>query len=161
PARRGRERLALADDSVAFLPCPDPRRELETIAAEIWALLARDEEEGRGGPPLRLSDVAILVPAAAADDYLPLAAAVLREASVLPHTIVDAPPGGKSRVLEAVELLLALPLGPLGRQDLLRLCAHPAVAARFPDADPDDWLRLCEELTIVHGADRADHAGTY
>ena len=38
---------------------------------------------------------------------------------------------------------------------------HPAVAARFPDADPRDWLALAEELDIIHGADRADHAGTY
>jgi exodeoxyribonuclease V gamma subunit len=163
PARRGRDRLALGDDSITFLPCPDPRRELETIAAEIWALLARDEAARGAAPPLRFDDIAVVVPAAAAGEYLPLASAVLSEASDLPHTIVDAPSsgGGGSRLLEAVGLLLALPLGPLGRQDLLRLCAHPAVAGRFPDADPDDWLALAEELDIVRGADRADHAGTY
>ena len=37
---------------------------------------------------------------------------------------------------------------------------HPTVARRFPDVDPEDWLALCEELEIVQGADRADHAGT-
>jgi exodeoxyribonuclease V gamma subunit len=156
PARAGAERLALADDSVTLRPCPSPRRELETIAAEIWKL-ARDPAR----PELRFTDVAIVVPPSAADAYLPLAAAVLREASELPHTIVDGPDARGSRVIEAIDLLLALPLGPLGRQDLLRLVMHPAVAARFPDADPRDWLALAEELDIVHGADRADHAGTY
>jgi exodeoxyribonuclease V gamma subunit len=156
PARTGAARLALADESIALLPCPSPRRELETIAAEIWKLM-RDPSR----PRLRFTDVAIVVPPAAADAYLPLAAAVLREASDLPHTIVDGSAASGSRVLEAVDLLLALPLGPLGRQDLLRLVMHPAIAARFPDADPRDWLALAEELDIIHGADKSDHAGTY
>jgi exodeoxyribonuclease V gamma subunit len=156
PARDGAARLDLHDDSVTVVPCPSPRRELEAIAAEIWRLL-RDP----GRPDLRFTDVAIVVPPAAADTYLPLAAAVLREASDLPHTIIDGPAAQGSRVLEAVELLLALPLGPLGRQDLLRLVMHPAVAARFPDADPRHWLALAEDLDIVHGADRAAHSGTY
>ncbi len=156
PARDGATRLALTDDSVTLRPCPSPRRELETIAAEIWRLV-RDPARAR----LRFTDVAIVVPPSAAETYLPLAAAVLREASDLPHAIIDAPAAEGSRVLEAIELLLALPLGPLGRQDLLRLVMHPAVAARFPDADPRDWLALAEELDIVHGADRGDHAGTY
>jgi exodeoxyribonuclease V gamma subunit len=156
PAREGAARLELDDDSVTVLPCPSPRRELEAIAAEIWRLL-RDPAR----PDLRFTDVAIVVPPAAADTYLPLAAAVLREASDLPHTIIDGAPAHGSRVLEAVELLLALPLGPLGRQDLLRLVMHPAVAARFPDADPRDWLALAEELDILHGANRDAHAGTY
>jgi exodeoxyribonuclease V gamma subunit len=156
PERAGAARLALADESVTLLPCPSPRRELEAIAAEIWRL-ARDPAR----PSLRFTDVAIVVPPAAAPTYLPLAAAVLREASELPHTIIDGPEASGSRVVEAIELLLALPLGPLGRQDLLRLVMHPAVAARFPDADPRDWLALAEELDIVHGADRGDHDGTY
>ncbi len=152
PARVGTDRRELADDSITVQPCPDPRRELETIAAAIWKMMR---------PGLRFTDVAIVVPPSAADTYLPLAAAVLREASDLPHTIIDAPATRGSRVLEAVGLLLALPTGPLGRQDLLRLVMHPSVAGRFPDADPRDWLALAEELDIVHGADRGDHAGTY
>ena len=38
---------------------------------------------------------------------------------------------------------------------------HPAVARRFPEVDPDDWLALCEALEIVRGADRADQAESY
>jgi exodeoxyribonuclease V gamma subunit len=152
PARTGKARLQLSDDSVTVLPCPDPRRELEAIAAEIWRLMR---------PGLRFTDVAIVVPPGSAETYLPLAATVLREASDLPHTIIDAPATTGSRALEAVTLLLGLPLSPLGRPDLLRLLMHPCVAARFPDADPRDWLALAEELDIVRGADRGDHAGTY
>ncbi|HVU51418.1 MAG TPA: exodeoxyribonuclease V subunit gamma, partial [Polyangia bacterium] len=155
PARAGASRLALGDDSICLQPCPSARRELETIAAAIWKLMRSP------GSTLRFTDVAIVVPPAAAETYLPLAAAALREASELPHTIIDGPDAHGSRVLEAIDLLLELPLGPLGRQDLLRLVMHPAVAARFPDADPRDWLALAEELDIVRGADRADHDGTY
>ena len=41
------------------------------------------------------------------------------------------------------------------------MLTHPALIGRFPDASPADWLRLAEELGIVHGADRQDHQGTY
>ncbi len=152
PARVEKTRLALADESITVLPSPDPRRELESIAAEIWRLV---------GPERRFTDFAIIVPPSAAEIYLPLAGTVLREASELPHTIIDAPTAADGRTMEAVALLLGLPLSPLGRPDLLRLLMHPNVAARFPESDPRDWLALAEELDIVRGADRGDHAGSY
>ena len=82
-------------------------------------------------------------------------------ASRLPHTIVDLPRPAERRILDVVGLLLELPLGSLGRPDLLRVAMHPAVARRFPDVDPEDWLALCEALEIVRGADRADQAASY
>jgi exodeoxyribonuclease V gamma subunit len=142
------------DGSLVIHPAPDPRRELETVAAEIWSLLRAD-------PTLTFADVAVVVPAPAAPSYLPLARAVFDEAAELPHTIVDLPRPAESRMLDAVRLLLDLPSGPLGRPDLLRFAMHPAVARRFPEVDPDDWVALCEALEIVRGADRADHAGSY
>ena len=142
------------DDSLTVVPAPDPRRELETIAAEIWARMRADET-------LTFSDFAVIVPAASAPVYLPLAQAVFEAASRLPHTIVDLPRPAERRILDVVGLLLELPLGSLGRPDLLRVAMHPAVARRFPDVDPEDWLALCEALEIVRGADRADQAASY
>jgi exodeoxyribonuclease V gamma subunit len=142
------------DGSVVILPAPDPRRELESVAAEIWSLLRADET-------LTFADVALIVPPAAAPTYLPLARAVFDEASRLPHTIVDLPRPAESRILDAVGRLLELPQGALGRPDLLGLAMHPAVARRFPEVDPDHWVALCEALDIVRGADRADHADSY
>src|SRR5262249_18449726 len=54
PARCAPDQLSIgaADDSIVVTRCPDPRRELETIAAEIWRLVGRDHE------PLRFSDIA-------------------------------------------------------------------------------------------------------
>ena len=57
--------------------------------------------------------------------------------------------------------MLALPLGNFTRPELLPLLIHPAIRARFPEADADRWRDWCEQLEIVHGADRLDHAGTY
>jgi exodeoxyribonuclease V gamma subunit len=142
------------DDSLTVVPAPDPRRELETIAAEIWTRMRADET-------LAFSDCAVIVPAASAALYLPLAQAVFEAASRLPHTIVDLPRPAERRILDVVRLLLELPLGSLARPDLLRVAMHPAVARRFPDVDPEDWLALCEALEIVRGADRADQAGSY
>ena len=144
----------LPDGSLVILPAPDPRRELETVAAEIWSLLRADET-------LTFADVALIVPPAAAPAYLPLARAVFDEASALPHTLVDLPRAAESRILDAVTRLLELPNGPLGRPDLLGLAMHPTVARRFPEVDPDHWVALCEALEIVRGADREDHDGSY
>ena len=142
------------DASLTVVPAADPRRELETIAAEIWSRMRADET-------LTFSDFAVIVPAASASVYLPLAQAVFEAASRLPHTIVDLPRPAERRILDVVGLLLELPLGSLGRPDLLRVAMHPAVARRFPEVDPEDWLALCEALEIVRGADRADQAASY
>lgn len=145
-----------ADQSITITPAPDPRRELETIASEIWKLIRAD-----GPRPLRMSDVAVVIAPSAAPAYLPLAGTVFRDASNLPHTVLDLPSAAEARVNEAVGLLLALPGGSLARPDLLRLCMHPLLARRFPEVDPETLIPLCEELGIVSGADRSDHAGSY
>ena len=98
---------------------PDPRRELETVAAEIWSLVRRD-------PTLRFDDFAVVVPPASAETYLPLAREVFTSASELPHTVLDLPSPAEGHVLEAVELLLALPLGAAGP-------ARSAAARDAPD----------------------------
>ena len=115
----------------------------------------------RADETLTFADFAVIVPAASAPVYLPLAQAVFEAASRLPHTIVDLPRPAERRILDVVGLLLELPLGSLGRPDLLRVAMHPAVARRFPEVDPEDWLALCEALEIVRGADRADQAESY
>jgi exodeoxyribonuclease V gamma subunit len=142
------------DGSLVILPAPDPRRELETVASEIWSLLRADQT-------LTFADVAVIVPPAVAPTYLPLARAVFDEAAALPHTVVDLPRGPETRIRNAVTRLLELPTSPLGRPDLLGLAMHPAVARRFPEIDPDHWVALCEALEIVRGADRDDHADSY
>ena len=75
--------------------------------------------------------------------------------------MLDLPSPAEGHILEAVELLLALPTGPLGRRDLLQLAMHPTVAHRFADVDRETFLALCEELGVVRGADGADLVGSY
>ncbi|HEY4394678.1 MAG TPA: exodeoxyribonuclease V subunit gamma [Polyangia bacterium] len=151
PIARGKR---ASDDSLTVVRATDPRRELETIAAQIWSRVRSHET-------LTFADFAVVVPQASAAVYLPLAQAVFDEASGLPHTIVDLPRASERRILDVVALLLELPLGSLGRPDLLRVAMHPAVARRFPEVDPEQWLALCEALEIVRGADRASEPPSY
>jgi exodeoxyribonuclease V gamma subunit len=137
-----------ADDSVAIWPAADPRRELETVAAAIWAAVRADAT-------LSFADFALVVPPAAAASYLPMAAEVFEAASGLPCTVLDLPRAAERRIRDAALALIELPLGSLSRPDLLRAAMHPSVARRFPGVDPEDWLALCEDLEIVRGADRA------
>ena len=75
--------------------------------------------------------------------------------------MVDLPLAGECRVIEALLLLLALPLGEFTRPEVLKILTHPAVRARFPEANVDRWRDWCLGLEIVRGADRIDHDGTY
>jgi exodeoxyribonuclease V gamma subunit len=153
-APRSREPTPDDDDSLVIFAAPDPRRELEAVAGEIWSLVRRDDT-------LRFDDFAVVVPSASAAIYLPLAREVFAAASGLPHTVLDLPSPAEGHVIEAVDLLLALPAGPLGRRDLLSLAMHPTVARRFPDVDPELFLALCEQLGIVRGADASDLGDSY
>ena len=159
PLRTGPRKLQLpADGSLVVMGAPDPRRAWEAVAAEIWELVRSDTARSDGQPPLRFSDIAVLV-AGPAEPYLPLAPSVFREANDLPHALVDGPL--PSRVPEAILGLLALPGGELSRREVLDVITHPNVKARFPDADAEAWLALCEALGIARGADQRAFAGTY
>jgi len=142
------------DESIIVLEHASVRRELEAVASEIWRLLGAEES-------LRLDDIAVLFPQSDAQSYVAHLPAVFHEAYDLPHRIVGVPVAGDSHVVEAIELLLALPCGRFTRQELLRLALHPAVVASLEDVDSEGWLGWCDALGIVHGADHSDHEGTY
>ncbi|MCA9550504.1 MAG: exodeoxyribonuclease V subunit gamma, partial [Myxococcales bacterium] len=146
--------LGLADDSVRILACASVRREVEAIASRIWALVDRD-------PTLRFDQIAVVLPAMDEAVYRAHIGAVFKERHQIPHHALEVPLSGSSRVVEAVELLLALPHSSFTRQDLLRLVTHPVVISRYEDARADDWIAWCDALAVVHGADHADHADTY
>jgi exodeoxyribonuclease V gamma subunit len=142
------------DESIVVLEHASIRRELEAVASAIWRLVGDD-------PTLRFDDIAVVLPDADLESYLAHLPVVFHEAHELPVQVVGASLAGDSRVVEAIELLLALPSGRFTRQEVLRLALHPAVLASLDDVDPTRWLPWCDALGIVHGADRADHRGTY
>ncbi len=105
------------DDSLVILACPGIRREAEIVANEIWRLVRDDDDRhGRSPDRLRFPDIAVLIA-----DSANLAAyqanfrAVLEELHDIPFNMVDLPLAGESRLLEAVLLLLDLPLGEFTR----------------------------------------------
>jgi exodeoxyribonuclease V gamma subunit len=152
------------DSSLLLLGCPGIRREAEIIANEIWRLVQEDDSkpDGRSPARLRFCDIAVLL----ADSveraaYQAHFRAVFEELHGIPYNMVDLPLPGECQVIEAMLLLLALPLGEFTRPELLKILGHRAVRARFGDADPERWRRWCLELEMVRGADRSDHEGTY
>lgn len=164
-----------ADRSLVLLACPSIRREAEVIAGEIWSLISRSEASppGRSSPepgataiepPLRFNQIAVVLGGGDHDAYRTHLAAVLAETFDIPHHAIDVPVRSSSRVVEAIELLLALPFSSFGRPDLLRLLLHPLVAPHIggvAGVDTSEWIRWLDALTAVHGADHADHLGTY
>ena len=137
---------------VRVLACPDPRREIEVVAAEIRARLETD-------PELHARDVGVWI-ASNHERYLAQAPAAF-EAVGVPAHLIDAPLDDRGRIGEAVLALLDLPTGAMARRDLLRVMTHPALLAGHPHVDPEDWVSWTERLGIVHGADHDAHRGTY
>lgn len=141
--------------SVRLLAAPSVAREAEAIAGEIVRLL-REELD----PPLRLNEVAVVVPSASMRAYHAPLAAAFRALHDLPWSAIDLPASAGDATASAFALLLDLPLGALTRREVLAAVSHPALLGRVPDATPGDLARWCEELGILRGADREDLAGT-
>ncbi len=148
----------LAAKTTKVLACPSVAREVEVVASEIWKLVKASEEKRER---LRFIEIALLLPARMQDAYRSQIAATLPKAFEIPVSSAAIFRAQESRVLEAVRLLLELPLGTFKRAELLRLMTHPNVLALVPDVEPEQWLEWCEELEILCGADRADLAATY
>ena len=145
---------AAADATLVILEQASARRELEAVASEIWRLVETD-------PTLTFDDVAVVLPEPDVPRYAAQIAAVFGEAHDLPYRISGAPLTSDSRVAEAVDLLLGLPLGRFTRQDVLRVAMHPSVVASMDDVDAERWAAWADGLGVVHGVDRVDHAETY
>ena len=151
------------DRSLTLVASPGIRREAEFIANEIWRLIREaDRREGSSSEQLRFRDIAVLV----ADSvnrplYQAHIRAVFEELHGIPYNMVDLPLAGECRVIEALLLLLALPMSEFTRPEVLKILTHPAVRERFSEANVDRWRDWCLELEIVRGADRLDHDGTY
>lgn len=154
-ARPNDELLSDRTRNIALWACPSPRRELEAIASEIWALV-RDDARG-----LAMHEIAIAIAGRDADTYRMHASAVFAETHEIPHHFLEIPMRASSRIVEAIELLLALPASRFTRPDLMRLLLHPAINAGDEDVDLEEWARWLDTLAVVHGADHSDHADTY
>jgi exodeoxyribonuclease V gamma subunit len=154
PGAAARDSAPRDDGSVVVLEHASIRRELEAVVSEIWRLVDAD-------PTLRFDEIAIVLPEADLESYLAHLPVVFDEAHQLPVQVAGASLAGDSRIVEAIELLFALPSGRFTRQEVLGLALHPAVVASLDDVDTTRWLAWCDALGIVHGADRSDHEGTY
>jgi exodeoxyribonuclease V gamma subunit len=76
--------------------------------------------------------------------------------------VVDPSPNAASRYLEALRLLLSLPLGDFSRDEMLGFMAHPCCAeAAHPANDPSLWATWCDQLGILRGADATAYADSY
>ena len=97
---------------------PERRRPRSTRAsvasARPWR--ARSGRLVREDETLRFDDVAVLVPPGDAATYAAHLPAAFRQAHDVPHQIVGLPPAEPGRIEEAIELLLALPLGRFTRR---------------------------------------------
>ncbi|MBT8494394.1 MAG: exodeoxyribonuclease V subunit gamma, partial [Deltaproteobacteria bacterium] len=141
------------DDSIRIHVCPSSERELEAIGDDIW-------EQLDANPELRCSEIALYV-AGSLDEVQATIGPVFHRLGGLPYHLASVPLSADSRLVEAFEALVELPLGSFTRPELLGIMLHPAVLARFPEARPEAWVELADQLGIVRGASQQDNQGTY
>jgi exodeoxyribonuclease V gamma subunit len=149
-----------ADESIRFLLCPGVRREVEIIANAIWSVI-RNDNAPESAQRLRFHQIAVMMPDSSRDTYLSHIESVFAQAHRIPLNLVERRLNTESRVVEAVELLLKLPLGRFGRNDLTRLLTHPAVVGELAEEDSAQWSRWCRSLGIYFGADETAFSDTY
>lgn len=150
----------LGDGSVVVHVCPNPRREAEVIAEQIWSLVREDKGQTTS-PPLRFSDIAVLVPKGDLEVAVANLAGAFGGDPPIPFTPLQRSAGALHELAEAFGLLLDLAASPMSRADVLGFVGHPAVGRHFEDLDPDSWAAWCEETGIVRGVDRQDLGPTY
>ena len=159
-----REASAEIDDgSIRFLQCPGVRRELQIAADAIWSMMRRVTASGdtTAVAPLRLHQIAIVLPEGVRDRYLAQIESVFAGAHRLPINIVDRRFASESRVAEAVDLLLKLPLGRFTRGEMIRLLTHPAIVGSEGEPYAEAWAEWCRRLGVHFGADEHAFDGTY
>jgi exodeoxyribonuclease V gamma subunit len=145
--------------SIRFMGAPGLRREVEIIANEILRLVSEADRSG-SSPPLRFHEVAVLVPDAVADAYLPQIESVFGSQFAIPVEIAGRR-FYQSRAAEAIALLLKFPLGRATRAEILRLLTHPVIGGAQGELDIDRLSAWCEELGVFFGVDASDLADTY
>lgn len=162
-----------ADGSLVVLACPSVRREVETVVSIAWGLVAEADRLAHEGPgePLRLNEIAILVPARERERYMPHLEVVMEgaregddgEAHGLPWSAQDLKLAARSRVAEAGLRLWSFFGASPTRREVLGVVAHPLVRATSELEAPSEraWAELADEVGIVRGIDERDLRGTY
>lgn len=148
------------DDSIRFVAAPTLRREVEITADLIWQLVHRDELLGDPGEPLRFHEIAVMVTDKNREAYLTHIESIFRERHRLPFNVIDRNLAGQSRVVEAIERLLDLPLGEFAFEDVMGVLTHPAIGGAVAE-DLERWRVWCERLGVRFGADQSDLESTY
>ncbi|MDR0966700.1 MAG: exodeoxyribonuclease V subunit gamma [Myxococcales bacterium] len=145
--------INIDDGSVAILACASLQRECEAIAGEIARALRRD-------PSLRFGEVAVLV---AHGDPTPHVAHLTSALAAfhIPVSVGDLPFEHSSRLAEAAQLLLDLPLGRFTRSEVLRVLTHPALRGHVKGLEHDTLPTLIDRLGIHYGLDRGDQGQSY
>jgi exodeoxyribonuclease V gamma subunit len=145
------------DTSIRILACPGIRREAEIVANAIWSVL----QDSAAPAPIRFHEIAILIPDASLDSYLPHLESVFARQHRIPLEVANRRLVRQSRVVEAVELLLALPMGRFRRDEVVRLLTHPELCGGESELDVERWSAWCAEAGVVFGADREHLRDTY
>lgn len=151
-ARRTPSPASASPPGVTVFACPNARREIEAIAADVRRRLDAD-------PTLHAHEICLWL-AGDHERYLAQAPSAF-DAVGVPCHLVDAPVDDRGRIGEAMLALLELPTSTMARRDLLRVMTHPAVLAGHPHVAAEDWVRWTERLGIAFGADSDAHKGTY
>src|SRR5712692_7635788 len=150
------------DRRIRFLACPGIRRECEIAANAIWSIIRENEElvAQNKAARIRFHEIAVMVPDSSIDDYLPHIESVFRKLHEIPLDLVSRKFSSTSRVAEAIELLLGLPLSRFSRGEIIRLLTHPALIGDT-GIDSSAWPRWSEALGIFFGANDEDLKDTY
>lgn len=150
-----RPRASKDDGSLQILACPGPQREAEEVANEIWNVVLASNGN------LRFSDIAVLLPEGAQEDYLDSLRVAFAETRQIPWCLTNRGPGLVQETADAATQLLKLGLTDLNRAQVIKTLSHPALQSRWPDLPLEELPDFCERAGIIARLDEAETSDTY
>lgn len=151
-----------SDDSLRFIDCTTPLREVQALKQRILKLMS--ERNAESGETLLLTDIAVMAPDIRL--YRPFIETVFGSLDEngqplpdhLPHNIVDLSFGEGSSVVSALENILELDTNRLERSSLFALLDNEAVgaAAGIDQSDVELFRKWADEMEARWGMN-ADH----
>ena len=142
------------DASIRLHACTGMRREAEAVASAIWQTLLDAK------PPLRFSDLAVVLPDATKADYLEHLRVAFASTHDIPWVLADAAPGLLQDTVEAVRLLLGLARTDFSRAGVVCALTHPVVRHRWEDLHLERIAEFCDQAGIVIRFGAEETAGT-
>jgi len=138
------------DNSLQIFACSSIQREAQIVSNQIWKIVSEDK--------INFNEIAVVLGQKQLSDYRLHLESEFRSNHHIPYQI-DLPSQKTPVLLQAFELMLALPGSDFARGDLLKLLRHPNFSMYREAGDRKAWLEFCDIFAVFRGENSEANKG--